>query len=128
MFWNNKLIEERNCERNRADTAIYLLDSKSRECERLIASAKTAIDESAKCRQLSDELQAKLDASTASLEKFDRQLAKFLEIVHEVRLVVSKYSAIELDSLKNNSALKNKLSEAQTIIEHVQEKTKVERQ
>ncbi len=131
MFWNKKLIEERNFEQARAKEAFARLDAKSRECDRLIASVETAVNESAKDRQISVNLaevaknaRALADKNQNDLEKCRKSLDHFCSIVNEIHTLSMSYSPIQIDGLKNNSTLKNKLKEAQSLIVRIFEKSK----
>ena len=122
MFWNKikDLTAERDYLRAARDEALSRLDAKSRECERLVASTKIAIDASATDRQLAKEWKAKADACQSSLEKYDLQMQSLLDVVHGVRTISANYSPIDVDCKRLKATLSTKLREAQAIIAEIQ--------
>lgn len=132
MFWHKikDLTNERDYLRDARDEALSRLDAKSRECERLIASTKIAIDESAKDRRLAQEeeanaaaCQASLETCQASLEKYEGQLCVVVERMDSVRAFAASYMPIDVDSKRLKATLSTKLREAQSIIARVEIKT-----
>lgn len=148
MFWifgNKKIAEERDFERSRANDAIARLDAKSRECDRLVSSTEAAINETARLsvelKKLVQDRQEiekharsleELLASTAkrlqkevdSMSNCQKSLDHFGTIVDEIHSLVVGFSPLQVDSLKNNSTLKSKLKEAQSLIGRIFEKSK----
>jgi hypothetical protein len=145
MFWNQKLIKERDFERRRADEALARLEAKSRECERLIASFEAAVGESAKLsvalnkavhekqeiekhscslEELLASASRRLQSEIDALSNSQHSVNHFNDIVSAIHTLVVAYTPITISGLKNNSTLKSKLKEAQSLIDQIFDKSK----
>ena len=145
MFWNKKLTQERDFERARAGDALVLVETQRKQIEKLNTDlesmklqCKTFASDANKVRDDKSELEkharalesslsfnaTRLQQETESLGKCQLSLDHFGDVVSEIHSLAVTYSPIAVDGLKNNSTLKIKLKEAQSLIGRIFEKSK----
>ena len=138
MFWNKKLTDENANLKTRLDRLDKQLGSVlaenhslSLQCETFASDANKLRDEKQEIEKHSRSLEtliastsAKLQQQTEALNARELSLDRFNDVVSEIHSLAVCYQPITVDGLKNNSSLKNKLKEAQSLIIRIFEKSK----